>query len=111
MDCRNDLMAIDQTKHKGDSIAQMVRTVDVFEAEILSEVGDWATLGHMIDVRSLDHYLFLFAELSVQAVQKRSQLQTLSGGQNGHSLETVADVLSNYPNCPTRSERRIKSSC
>lgn len=46
-------MVIDHSKHNGESVAQMLRTVDVFEADILSELEEWDALEKMIDVSVL----------------------------------------------------------
>jgi len=52
-DTRNAIMVIDHSKHNGESVAQMLRTVDVFEADILSELEEWDALEKMIDVSVL----------------------------------------------------------
>lgn len=97
-------MAIEPSEAKVTVVAKMITTVDVFDAEILSELQDWQGLGQLIDVSFLVN-----AKDSAnpdQDVQKRIQLSNLGGGKGGHCLETIADLLSQYPDCPIASERR-----
>jgi hypothetical protein len=46
-------MAIEPSEAKVTVVAQMITTVDVFDAEILSELQDWQGLGQLIDVSFL----------------------------------------------------------
>ncbi|CAD6576494.1 MAG: hypothetical protein TREMPRED_001694 [Tremellales sp. Tagirdzhanova-0007] len=89
-ECRGDLMAINLSEPKAAAVLQMMQTLDVFEVEIMCELKNWESVLQVID-----------------DVLKGRQLQMFLENKEIQSLETIADLLSSFPDCPTAKFSRF----
>ncbi|RSH91691.1 hypothetical protein EHS25_009060 [Saitozyma podzolica] len=86
--CRGTLMGVNHAITKQGAVEDMLRALDIYEVEVMCEMGEWDSLLESI-------------KASDNAIESRLATRPGAHSHPSHTLESIADVLASYPKCPT----------